>query len=161
MSALWNHKHETIAQELAAGRSPEEASATAGYPTDARSFESNSRKRARLKDIQKRVREIRRPAVTRSEDGAIVTSEWMLAKCHSIASPNLGRRKIKVSDQIAALALAAKINGFMAPQRHDHMVRTPADELTDDELARIAASDGGDGIEGAGGQEAAPAPPGS
>lgn len=115
MSALWNQKLEVVAQELAAGKTPLEASEAAGYPSAASSFASNARKRAQRADVRKRVREIRAPAIKRAEDGAGVTSEWMLTKLYKVANPDLGRKKTKVSDQIAAMRLAAQIKGLLVP----------------------------------------------
>lgn len=88
MPALWNKKLEIVAQELAAGRSPEEASATAQYPTDASSFKPNARKRAQRKDVVARIAEIRAPAIARAEASAGVTVEWMLTKLHDLAEYN-------------------------------------------------------------------------
>ena len=45
-----------------------------------------------------------------------VTTEWVLTKCFRIADPDLGRKRTKVSDQIAALRLAAQIKGLLAPE---------------------------------------------
>lgn len=69
MSELRNWKHELVARALAVGKSPEEASAVPDvdgrpvYPTDASSFASNSRKRAALPDIRRRVAELRAPGI--------------------------------------------------------------------------------------------------
>lgn len=58
MSSLRNPKHEIVAQELAAGKTPEQASDLAGYDRSASSFASNARKRAQRKDIRERLKEI-------------------------------------------------------------------------------------------------------
>lgn len=88
MPALRNRQHEIVAQELAAGRSAEEASATAGYPAGS-SFAANARKRAQREDIKARVMEIRAPAIERSAEGAGLSCEYMLARLRHLSDFNV------------------------------------------------------------------------
>lgn len=85
MGVLKNPKHEMVAQELAAMRSAEEASATADYDTAASSFAPNARKRAQRKDIRARVIEIQSAAAER----AGITAEYLLGKLDDYIQYNL------------------------------------------------------------------------
>lgn len=85
MPILRNQRLETVAQELACGHSPDEASRIAGYDQRASSFSPNARKRAARKDVQARLAEIRAPGVHAAE----VTTEWMLTKLREFAEYNI------------------------------------------------------------------------
>jgi hypothetical protein len=95
MPALKNPKQERVAQELAIGKSAEEASAALDadgrpiYDTSASSFASNARRRAQHPAIRARVAELRAPAIVAAEESVAVTVEWMLAKLKSLAEYNI------------------------------------------------------------------------
>lgn len=102
MPALRNPKHEIVAQELAAGHTPEQASETAKFPKGS-SFAANARKRAQRKDIKARVAEIQEPMAER----AGITAEYLLAKLDNYTDYNIddyltadenGRRFLDVSN---------------------------------------------------------------
>jgi hypothetical protein len=146
MTALRDPRMELFARELAAalaaGVKPsaaaKQAGQVAGYPNPkGKSFAPNCRKRAQRKDVKARVAEILAPALKRADDATGATVEWAATKLFNIADPDLGPDSITTPDQIRAIDLLAKLRGWMAPERHDHVLRTNA--MTDDELARIAA----------------------
>lgn len=146
MPALRNRKLELLAQELANGKTAEEASRLAGY-ADGTSFKANAKKRVQNKRVKARVAELRAPGIALAEEQAAITTEYILAKCGQIMQPKLAKDKIKAADQIAAGRLAAQIIGALAPERHEHS--GPAGQplkvlhaLTDDQLLAIAAASG-------------------
>jgi hypothetical protein len=75
MPVLRKPKHEIVAQALAAGRSPVEASREAGYP-DGSSFAPNARKRAQHPRIRQRVTELQE----RGAALAAIVAGWKEAK---------------------------------------------------------------------------------
>lgn len=66
MPVLPNAKHEIVAQQLAAGKSPVEASRIAGYP-EGSSFAPNARKRAQRLGIRMRKAELLEDRAARAE----------------------------------------------------------------------------------------------
>lgn len=116
MPAIRNHKLEKFAQELALGRTPSEASATAGYAENASSFGPNARKRAQDKRVKARVAELRAPGIEAAERDAEINTEYVLNRAARIANFDLPASRTKVSDQVAALNLIAKVIGSMAPE---------------------------------------------
>lgn len=146
MAALRNRKLELLAQELANGKTSEEASRSAGY-ADGSSFKANARKRSQDKKVKARVVELRAPGIAKAEEHVAITTEYILAKCGQIMQPKLSKDKIKAADQIAAGRLAAQIIGALAPERHEHS--GPGGQplkvmhaLTDEQLLAIAATGG-------------------
>ena len=127
---------------LARGVKRSEAAASAalaaGYPKGS-SFASNARRRAQRSDVKKRVLELTAPALEKAKVEIDATIEWATAKLASIANYDLGEEAVRVPDQIAAIRALADMHGWIAPKRHDLMLRRAADQMTDDELARIAA----------------------
>ena len=107
-------KLERFAQELALMKSPVEASRAAGYPAGT-SFNSNARKRACRADVKARVAELQ----GKEAELVGVDSAWVQRRLKEIAEVNLGKSKIKVSDQIASLNLLAKMIGAFAPEKID------------------------------------------
>ena len=86
MPILRHPRPELVAQALAAGKKPAEASADAGYPQGS-SFGSNARKRAQRKDIKDRKEEILARQAARAEalkpqvhPSDIVNIEYIAAK---------------------------------------------------------------------------------
>jgi hypothetical protein len=76
MGILRNPQFEIIAQERAAGKSPEEACTIAGCDTEASSFASNARRRCQNKQIRARVLEIQSIAAR----CAGITAEQLIAE---------------------------------------------------------------------------------
>jgi hypothetical protein len=89
MPALWNAKLEIVAQELAAGKKPEAASRIAGYPTKAKAFAANARKRAVREDVLARIEELRAPGIKAAEESLGITTEYLLAKLDNITNYNI------------------------------------------------------------------------
>ena len=119
MGALWNQKLETIAQELANGKTPEDASRLAGFKQGT-SFKSNARKRAQRKDVKDRVAQLRAPGIAEAERQTTVNTEYVLTRAARIADFDLPKSAVKVSDQVAALGLIAKVIGALAPEKVEH-----------------------------------------
>lgn len=94
--------------------SAEEASERAGYDTTAASFASNARKRGCRADVKARVQELQQAAIP---DVIGDASRFIKDRCFNIAAHDLGKAKTKVSDQIAAMALLARIDGLLAPTK--------------------------------------------
>lgn len=114
MGLLPNRQLERVAQELARMASAEKASEEAGYDTGKSSFASNARKRACRDDVKARVRELQQASIP---DVIADTRKFIGDNCLRIASYDLGRKKTKVSDQIAAMLLLAKMDGLLAPTK--------------------------------------------
>lgn len=119
MPALRNQKLEAVARELAHDKSDEDASRLAGYP-DGTSFKSNARKRAQRADVKARVLELRAPGIAAAEEHAAINTEYVLTKAANIVNVKKPASAIKVSDQVAALNLIAKVIGAMAPDKVDN-----------------------------------------
>ena len=129
MGILADPRHEIVAQELARGKSPAEASRTAGYRPGT-SFASNARKRAQRDDIKRRIHEIN--TVT----GVLETADtvWLQRQViEAILRPVQGVKK--ESDHKAYLELHGKIIGAFAPEKHEHSV-TNIQERLDAAIAR-------------------------
>ena len=90
---LLNPTHERVAQELASGKSPVEASRLAGYP-DGLSFEANARKRASRPDIKARVLQLQKRAAVLAE----VDKGYILAKLKDLAEFNLADYLVRGKD---------------------------------------------------------------
>jgi hypothetical protein len=128
MSALRDPKREKFAQALARltaegmdrGAAMTEAGIEAGYPNpSSRSFAPNCRKRAQRPDVKNRIAELMAPGIEKSEREIEATVEWAIGKLKSIA--DFETIVPKASDQIAAIALIAKIKNWpVAPERHEH-----------------------------------------
>jgi hypothetical protein len=134
MSLLPDRRLEAVAQNLAKMMSPEEASAAAGYDAKKTSFASNARKRACRKDVKARVADLLEASIP---DVIEQASDFIKRRCIELAAPDLGRKKLKPSDQIAALTLYAKVTGALAPEKHDHSFSGHGDKL-DAALKRLA-----------------------
>lgn len=134
MPVLRNPKLEAVAQELAHDKSDEEASRLAGYP-DGTSFKPNARKRAQRPDVRERVAELRAPGVKEAERTAAITAEYVLTKAADIVDVKVPKSKVKVSDQVAALGLIARVIGAMAPDKHA-LTDKDGNDLTIDGLMR-------------------------
>lgn len=125
MGALADPKLERFSQELlrnlAAGigrsRAAEEAGITAGYRGS--SVAANSRKRAQRRDVKARMAELARPTLARVESDIALTVEKAGAKLTAIINTDIPALAVKPADQIAALNLAAKMYGWLAPRRNE------------------------------------------
>lgn len=118
MGALWNKKHEAVAQALAEQKTPEEACQLAGYKPGS-SFKDNARKLSHRPDIKARVSELLAPGIAEAERQIAVDTEYVLTKARRIVEVKVANSKVKVADQIAALNLIAKVVGAFAPDRHE------------------------------------------
>ena len=125
MGALRDPKLEKFAQalysNLASGmkrsKAADTAAEVAGYTGVSRA--PNARKRANRSDVKARLAELGAPQSEREAERIAATKEWAIARLASIANPDLGERKIKVSDQIAALKALAEIEGWKAAEKSD------------------------------------------
>jgi hypothetical protein len=62
---------------------------------------------------------LRVPAEARTQERAEVTKDWARQRLAAIAAPDLGQRRTKVSDQIAAIKALAEMEGWKAPGEID------------------------------------------
>ena len=93
------------------------AALAAGYKNGT-SISKNAHKWALQADIKARVRELRMPAIQRAEEQAAASTEWAISRLRSIAdAPDI---EPKASDQISAIALIAKLMGWLGPERFEH-----------------------------------------
>lgn len=123
MGVLSDPKLELFAQELLKNlaldmprsKAAEDAARAAGYT--GKSIGPNARKRAQRKDVKARMIELAAPAVEARKAEIEATVDWAIGRCVDIASPDLGVKAIKVSDQLNALKLAAQILGWEAPAK--------------------------------------------
>jgi hypothetical protein len=92
MAFLVNARHEIVAQELAAGKTPTEASVIAGYPAGS-SFAPNARRRAQHANIRARMVEILAERAMRTEGlrphvhpNDVANTEYIATKLAQLAS---------------------------------------------------------------------------
>ena len=148
MPALRDVKREKFAQALfenlavgmKAAKAADLAAETAGYGGSSRA--ANARKRAKRADVKKRMAELAQPALEKAQKRIEATLDWTLERLTAIAGPDLGEEAIKVSDQIAALQLVARIQGYLAPERREITMvpdERSAAELKEELLREIAA----------------------
>lgn len=105
MAALKNRRFEHVAQALFLMKTPEQASADAGFNTKGSSFASNARKRAQHPLIKARVAELQSQAAA----VAIIDAAWIRERVARIADVRHDDDKVKPSDSVAAAALLAKM----------------------------------------------------
>lgn len=139
LEAFARHLLSNLVSGMARSKAAHEAGLAAGY--GGKSVAANSRKRAQRRDVKVRMAELAAPQVARDDENLDATIEWATKRLVSIAAPDLGSDDLKALDQIAALKLLAQIKGWMAPEKRDVTLR-PSHQMTDDELARIAAGSG-------------------
>jgi hypothetical protein len=108
---------EVFAQHLSLGATAPEAAEAAGYPKRSlKTFSANARKRSQRPDVRRRVMELR----SGNYASLLCKKEWMLQRLYQIANPDLGRKLLRPSDQIAAIRVAAQITGDLSPEKHAH-----------------------------------------
>lgn len=114
MAALENRRHERVALSLAQGKTAEEASRDAKYPTEASSFVQNARKRAQRKDIKARAAELQ----TQIAAVAVIDAAWLRGRVARVVKFDVSEGQLKATDWIAAAALLAKmIPGALVPTK--------------------------------------------
>lgn len=127
MAALRDEKlerftHELLKQIVAGVRRSQAAvvaAKAAGYSGS--SLASNARKRANRKDVIARMIELAEPATAEAKAKIEATLDWARDKLASIAALDRDE-EVKPADQIAAIRTLAQINGWLAPERHNHDV---------------------------------------
>lgn len=124
MGALRDPQLEKFAQALLANiahgmprsKAAEAAARASGYT--GKSLAPNARKRAQRKDVKARMVELAQPAQEQAERELTLTLETATQKLAEIVhtpTPD----EIKPADQIAALGLAAKMFGWLAPKKSE------------------------------------------
>ena len=121
---------------MRSGAAADLAAEVAGYEGASRA--TNARKRAQRADVKRRMAELAEPAQVRAIEQVNATVEWAIKRLTDIAGPDLGIDAIKTTDQLRAIELLAKINGWMAPDKQDVTVRD-ASQVTDDDIVRLIA----------------------
>jgi hypothetical protein len=119
-SKRFQDQREKFAQALALGNSPVEAARLAGYRGTGETFAANARRKAQRSDVKARVAELRAPALAEVQKQIDISIAWAAQKLAAIANYDLGMDAAKVSDQISALTLLAKMNGWLAPEKLEH-----------------------------------------
>lgn len=124
MAALSDPKLEKFSQALltniAHGMPRSKAAAAAakeaGY--GGRSLASNARKRAVLPQVKARMAELAAPGREAAEKAVAITVGAAENKLWEIANVDLGKRAVKVPDQIAAIKTLAQLRGWNAPREN-------------------------------------------
>lgn len=138
MAPLTNAKHELFAQEIAKGRTLEEAYALAGY---ARSRSNSSVLRAN-QSISDRIAEIQR-AATRE---VIVTVESLIREADEIQQLAIASGQLSAAN--GAMTIKAKMAGLWVDKTDNTNLNTnvnPSD-VTDAEIAAVLKVPSGNGI---------------
>jgi hypothetical protein len=104
-----------IAQGMPRSKAAAEAAKTAGY--GGRSIASNARKRAALPQVKARMAELAAPEREAAEKAVAISVGAAEEKLWGIASVDLGKKAVKVPDQIAAIKTLAQFRGWNAPEK--------------------------------------------
>ncbi len=135
MPALTNPKHEIYAQELAKGKTADEAYALAGY--------KKSRKNAsRLKaneDILDRITQLRHGASKRAE----VTIASLMQEASDIQAAAMEAKQLSAASQ--ALTIKAKLAGLWVDKAENTNRNVDPARVSDVELAAIIQADSSEG----------------
>jgi hypothetical protein len=123
MGALSDPKLEKFSQALlvniAQGMPPSKAAVaaaiTAGYGGS--SIASNARKRAALPQVKARMAELAAPVREKTEQEVARAVEDAERKLWEIIRTDLGKKAVKVSDQIGAIKVLAQLHGWNASER--------------------------------------------
>lgn len=126
-----------IAQGMPRSKAAAAAAKTAGYGGS--SLASNARRRAGLPQVKARMKELAAPAQQQAESEVVATVEDANRKLGAIAGVPLRPECVKPSDQIAAMNLKARINGWLAPEKREltgngGMPLLDLTKLTDEQL---------------------------
>jgi hypothetical protein len=106
MGILRNPQLEIVAQELAAGKLPEPASAAAGYDTAASSFAPNARRRAQNAKVRARVVEIQQIGAR----CAAISAEMLIVEAEEARL--LAMEDRSPSAAISAIVCKGKLSGI-------------------------------------------------
>ena len=104
-----------IAQGMPRSKAATAAAKTAGY--GGTSVAANARKRATLPQVKKRMAELAAPAQRQAESEVVASVEDANRKLGAIAGVAVRSERVKPSDQVAAMSLMARINGWLAPEK--------------------------------------------
>jgi hypothetical protein len=104
-----------IAQGMPRSKAAAAAARTAGYGGS--SMAANARKRAALPQVKVRMAELAAPAQRQAESEVVASVEDANRKLGAIAGVAVKSECVKPSDQVAAMNLMARINGWLAPEK--------------------------------------------
>jgi len=104
-----------IAQGMPRSKAAAAAAKTAGY--GGKSIASNARKRAALPQVKARMAELAAPGQEVAEKAVAITVGAAEGKLWEFASVDLGKRAVKVPDQINAIKTLAQLRGWNAPEK--------------------------------------------
>ena len=131
---FWDDRREQFAIALARGVKAEEAGKVVGYSP------SNSRRNAQRADVKARVTELRAPIRAKVQDDIEFSLRWTLDRLKLLAARDFHPDEIEPHHVVAALRLAAQINGWLAPEKVDATVSNVGlGERIDQAFARITA----------------------
>lgn len=100
------------------GKAAEAAARSAGYKGS--SLAANARKRINRKDVKARMIELAAPKTEEAEAEIAQTTDELRKRLFTIALVPIADEKIKVSDQVAAAGLIARMDGLLAPEKREH-----------------------------------------
>lgn len=119
MAPLKRALDERIAEQLAIGKSQFDAVRIACEALGKKPMSAPNARRhcQRARGLLHRAAELRAIMNAKDIDGLQGTRDFILRRCHAIAFPELG--ELRVSDQVQAMHLMAKITGQLAPEKHE------------------------------------------
>jgi pseudouridine-5'-phosphate glycosidase len=146
MPSLDNPKHERFAQDLAKGKSAEEAYTNAGYKPS----RSNASVLRANQNIVDRVAEIQDRSAIRAE----ITLQSLLEEAAQIQAAAL--KDGQYSASVAALTAKAKLAGLWVDKAESTNRNIDASRISDADLAAIVATDGSEDIAASQGRSTKP-----
>jgi hypothetical protein len=133
-----------IAQGMPRSKAAAAAAKTAGYSGS--SMAANARKRAALPQVKARMTELAAPAQRQAEGEVVASVDDANRKLGAIAGVTLKCEGVKPSDQVAAMNLMARINGWLAPEKFSGNVsvgdKRDATDWTREELLAVLNATG-------------------
>jgi phage terminase small subunit len=131
MPILTNPKYERFAQELARGKTAEEAYQDAGY----KAHRQNAHRLMTNDDVRRRVSELQ----SRASDGLVITLQWLVEKAEEARS--LAMANGQTSAAVAAIKELGVLSGKRV-ERSENGNPGDFDRMSDDELAEFVRREG-------------------
>jgi phage terminase small subunit len=135
MGVISPPKMEAFAQEIAKGKTIEEAGAAAGYVGT--SMASGARRRSQNPKVRARVREIREKIAAM----VVVDQFYVQRRLMEIADTPFDPSDVRASDIIQALKTLMDLNGLKAPEKHDVSLTSDLARRLDEAIKRANAID--------------------
>lgn len=100
------------------GKAATAAARSAGYKGS--SLAANARKRINRADVKRRMIELVAPKTEEAEAEIAHSADDLRKRLFKIALHPIPDSKVKVSDQVAAAGLIARMDGLLAPEKREH-----------------------------------------